>query len=240
MKKSSVTTIFLVLIVFAGASIAFAQTEEPGDPQEPITDPVPTTPTLNPTQMRRAEILATASGLSVEEIIQMRTATTTPVPSTPEDPAVPIEGSEPTTGTSQGRGWGVICKQLGLHPGILGNGTGDKFMPQPEEPIAGESVASEGLLARRSKMRSSRLFKNSRKSSPDDQSAIVPNAKEKKKKNGADKAMERGSKTTQAKERAVKRQNDKMKSGKSDNNRGGKNNDNKGKSSNKGGGKGKK
>ena len=59
-----------------------------------------------------------------------------------------VEGAE--TEGPQGRGWGLIAKLLGVHPGTLGKGTGDKFYPAGAD--------EEGILATREKTRNGRLF----------------------------------------------------------------------------------
>jgi hypothetical protein len=51
----------------------------------------------------------------------------------PEPDAAELpEKPDPVEEQPQGRGWGVIAKFLGLHPGVLGKGTGDKFYPEPD------------------------------------------------------------------------------------------------------------
>jgi len=57
---------------------------------------------LNDTQMKRAQTIADLSGMSVDEVVAMR---------------------------ESGMGWGVIAKELGLHPGQLGMGHPDGWEP---------------------------------------------------------------------------------------------------------------
>lgn len=51
-------------------------------------------------------------------------------------------------------GWGAMCKLLGLHSGILGNGKGNKFANPPEG-------SDPGLLVRRNTLKKGRLNKSS-------------------------------------------------------------------------------
>ncbi|NQT92346.1 MAG: hypothetical protein HQ559_06265 [Lentisphaerae bacterium] len=111
------------------------------DPTEPDPTELPPEDPLvlqNDAQTDKATRLSEASGLSEQEIIQLRLGT----PAS-EGPDGPIEG----TG---GTGWGAMCKMLGLHPGILGGGKGNKFSNPPEG-------AEPGLLARRNTLKNGRL-----------------------------------------------------------------------------------
>lgn len=130
-----------VLVVFAlAANLPADETDDTSDDTSELgTDgtedaEVP----KNETEQEKAQRLSDASGVSVDDILSMRNGT-----------YVPPEGGETTEGPN-GRGWGNIAKYLGLHPGILGKGTGDKFMPT--------DGTGDSLLAKRQNKRDSRLY----------------------------------------------------------------------------------
>ena len=128
---------FVLMLVLVGPGLA----DDAGDDTEPDTteqeteDTEDTEGTLNETQQEKAQRLSDASGVSVDDILSMRNGT-----------YVPAEGTE----GPNGRGWGNIAKYLGLHPGVLGKGTGDKFMPSDDE-------TGDSLLSKRQSKRDSRL-----------------------------------------------------------------------------------
>ena len=137
MKKMYLAAVILVVPLVA---VSMAQdVEEPVGTGDMVVEPV-----LNENQQLRVQRLSEASGVSEDEILQMRMRT--PVP---DDPTLTETETTETVGP-QGRGWGLIAQLLGLHPGILGNGTGDKFLP-PEDDTT-------GLLAARHSKRKNRLF----------------------------------------------------------------------------------
>jgi hypothetical protein len=113
---------------------ATEQEEEPGEDEDEPQPPGEIPPVLqNPVQMEKAAALSEASGVSQEEIIRMRLG-------------LPPEGmTEVPVDQPQGRGWGVIARWLGIHPGTLGRG-------HDRKPDSGE-----GMLVRREKMRGQRL-----------------------------------------------------------------------------------
>ena len=137
------TIVYLLAGALALAPVwVSAQTEPPPVEPEPVddgtttpTDPAVQTPALNATQMEKVQRLSEASGVSEEEIMNLRMGT---VPATtPETvPTVPLDGAVVTEPPPQGHGWGVIARWLGLHPGVLGQGTGDKFYPKDGEGAA--------------------------------------------------------------------------------------------------------
>lgn len=108
---------------------------EPDDPEE-LTD----APTLNAAQTRKAEKLSEASGVPVEDILRLRSGAGIEQPDTDDQDAPEDAEPELRTDAPKGRGWGVIARWLGLHPGTLGNGNGDKFMPEPEEEVDDEEL----------------------------------------------------------------------------------------------------
>ena len=124
-------------------------TEETDDPGEP-------TPELNATQLARAQRFSEASGVSEQEIINMRLGitSTTPDDVSPTPDGLPDTDTEGETDRPQGRGWGVIARWLGLHPSISGNANG-RISPEPEGTDSG---TEGGLLASRSRVRNTRLY----------------------------------------------------------------------------------
>jgi hypothetical protein len=116
------------------------QDEETPDGQPPATAEPPLT-LQNEEQQDKATRLHEASGVPEEEIVRMRLGET-PVPTVGEQ-----DEDRP-----QGRGWGVICRWLGIHPGTLGGGRGNKFSHPSEQ------TGEQGLLERRRQRRHSRLF----------------------------------------------------------------------------------
>ena len=137
----------------------------------------------NDTQAGKAEKLAEASGVSVEEINAMRSGTR---PEVPEG-----EGPEdPVADAPKGRGWGVIAKWLGLHPSEVGKGKKDVDVDDvdddldlPEPPELNEEAS--GIVDKASKREMKREEKRARKD--------LKNAKVAEKNNsarGKDKASE--------------------------------------------------
>ncbi len=120
----------VVIVIFAALLVSgsvFAVEEPPGEEPEPTLELT----LQNETQMQKAKALSEASGVPVEEIIKMRLGIG--------------EDGEAT----QKMGWGVIAKQLGVHPSVLGKGQAK--MMADEEP-------EDGILAIRVKKRSERLM----------------------------------------------------------------------------------
>lgn len=154
----SASSILLSMAIVAPAQddVAPITSEEPEVPV--ITEPiVPDPAQLNTTQMEKVRRLSEASGVSEDEILEMRQGTRTDSDLT--------ETGEPDSDTPRGRGWGVIAKWLGLHPGVLGQGTGEKFYPPKEENDLISNTGNEeneSLLGSRDKVRE-RLFKHERR-----------------------------------------------------------------------------
>lgn len=67
----------------------------------------------NPAQDEKAAILAEASGLSINEIVEMR---------------------------KSGKGWGEIANELGVHPGLLGLGHSDGFAGKKTTAVNPNSI----------------------------------------------------------------------------------------------------
>lgn len=129
---------FVLMFVLADAGLADDAGDDPDKDatEQGVDETDETDGTLNETQQEKAQRLSDASGVSVDDILGMRNGT-----------YVPPEGTE----GPNGRGWGVIAKHLGLHPGILGKGTGDKFVPTDGEE-------GDTLLSKRQSKRDSRLY----------------------------------------------------------------------------------
>lgn len=154
MKHSKLSVIGVSLCIAMLTSWALvAAADDASDGTEPADPTEPTVP-VNEAQADKAARLSEASGETVERILEMRSG------STPDD----TEPDEPDTGEPdtddpelpQGRGWGVIARFLGLHPGILGKGTGEKFYPA-EDPDNGADD-EDGIVAARERVRGNRLF----------------------------------------------------------------------------------
>lgn len=111
---------------------------------------------LNQSEQEKVSRLAAASGKSEAEILALRNGTPLPPPESvgPEagEPPIPEDGEPPAL--EKKMGWGQVAHELGLHPGILGHGTGDKFMP-PELPeidaaaMAAVTTARERAMERK-------------------------------------------------------------------------------------------
>ena len=94
------------------------ETEETDDPtvEEPVAEE---TLVINSSEQMRVARLAEASGKTTDEIFALRNGSAL---ASTEDDETAVEAGKV-------RGWGQVAHMLGLHPGILGHGTGDKFMP---------------------------------------------------------------------------------------------------------------
>lgn len=146
--KHVVVLLSLLLVVSAGISLA-------EDGVEPVEEPVDgKVVVLNATQQDKVTRLSEASGVAEEEILLLR-AKRTRVEVDPD--TEPVEGEE--ADAPKGRGWGVIAKWLGLHPGTVGKGTGEKFYPVDEEQELEEQEAGEepNVLTMRERKREARL-----------------------------------------------------------------------------------
>ena len=114
---------------------AVTPTDDPTEPVDGVEgEDVDVAVELNVSEALRVSRLAQASGMTEDEVRALREGETT------------LDGSEPTGRTV---GWGKLVKSMGFHPGILGHGTGDKFMPPPPEPevpdASDELEAAEAL-----------------------------------------------------------------------------------------------
>ena len=96
-------------------------------------------------------VIAEASGKTESEILALRYGT-------PRSVSEGVEGEDAEAGKKMG--WGQISHELGLHPGVLGNGTGDKFMPElPEidtEAMDAVKTARERTMGRKAERRQAR------------------------------------------------------------------------------------
>ena len=115
----------------------------------------------NDTQAGRAEKLAEASGVSVEEIDAMRSGTSPEVPEGEDT-------EDPVADAPKGRGWGVIAKWLGLHPSEVGKSKKnvdvddvDDDSELPEPPELNEEAS--GIVDKASKREMKREEKRVRK-----------------------------------------------------------------------------
>ncbi len=126
MKKSLI--IMIGMLVFAYSMYAQEEPTEPAETADPtVEEPL----TANASEQERISRLAEASGMTEAEISDMRNG-------------VAVEGTE-TEGVKK-TGWGRIAQMLGLHPGVLGHGTGEKFMP--ELPEADRDAMDAAVTAR--------------------------------------------------------------------------------------------
>jgi len=105
----------------------------------------------NETQTDKANRLSEASGVPVQDIIKMRLGIRDETTGDPPDGTDGLldETTEEEEGP-QGRGWGIICKWLGLHPSILGQG-------HYKDLSAATGESGDGILAARQKIRKTRL-----------------------------------------------------------------------------------
>ena len=110
-----------------------------------MDDPEPDEPSdANLSQQKRISRLAEASGMTEAEISALRND------GNPDDP----EGDKKS-------GWGTIAKMLGLHPGVLGHGTGYKFMPDlpemDEDATDAARTARERIMDRKAERREAKV-----------------------------------------------------------------------------------
>ena len=130
--------------------------ETPGDP---VTGETPEEPVivLNATQQEKALRLSEASGVPIEEIIRMRTESRTLEPELPEGELpvveIPVEGEVVPPDMPQGKGWGVICKWLGLHPSILGNGHAKQLERGKNLPDLPDLAPDDAVTAKKAMVR---------------------------------------------------------------------------------------
>lgn len=155
--KLSVIGVSLCIAMLMSSALA-AAADDASDEPEPTEPAEPTVP-VNETQADKAARLSEASGETIEKILEMRSGSMTG-DTVPDEP----DTDEPDTGEPdtdepdlpQGRGWGVIAKFLGLHPGILGKGTGEKFYPAEDSDSGADD--EDGIVAARERVRKERLF----------------------------------------------------------------------------------
>jgi hypothetical protein len=157
------TMVTVVCVLFATGS--WAQEEIPETPEAVETDEIgeeTEEPTFNVSEQQKISRLAAASGKTEAEIIALRNGTAPPPPEPGEapeggEPPESVEGIEAVEDEAieagKRMGWGQVAHALGLHPGILGHGTGDKFMPElPEidpDAMAAVTTARETAMERK-------------------------------------------------------------------------------------------
>jgi hypothetical protein len=111
----------------------------------------------NDAEAERVSRLALASGGSEADILALREGGELAPSDEFEFGAPP-----PDATVTEGMGWGQVCHELGLHPGILGHGTGDKFMPElPEidgDALGAVRTARERAMERKAERREARVL----------------------------------------------------------------------------------